>query len=412
MSISGEASRTFNAPLVAALVLISVFSLVAVLALSAYAPELRTTDNPEANAFSKSAIGFAGFVRLLKDCDIPVKIGRSRAGREQIGQSSLTIVAPTLANSASQLREVGAPGARLFILPKWTVMPEPFHADWVTKVSMLNAKLVTENVLDPLTSKSALSRRTDNARIALKAPLPSFHPQMPPTTGKMDSLQTISGPGLSPLIRDARGEAILVQIAGTQTYILADPDLMNTHGIHDLATARVAVALVQQMRVGNGPVTFDVTLNGFGSSPNFFGLAFRPPLLGATICALLAALLIGLHAMSRFGRPVTPPAAFALGKQALASNTADLIRFMRREPAMARRYAQTTRSIVLKALGARRDLSAEQAQALFSGLERHLSADVRFAALTAESAQSSTRAHMLKVAQRLYRWRRGITHAH
>lgn len=412
MSVEGEAPRTFSARMVTALVLISAFSLLAVIVLSAYAPELRSTDNPEANAFSKSAVGFAGLVRLLQACDIPVKIGRGQSAHEQIAQASLTILAPTLVNSAGQLREVGAPGARLLILPKWTAIPDPFHADWVMKASTLDAKLIAENVLDPITKKSALSRRTDNAPITLKTPLPSFYPAMPAKIGKTDFLQTISGPGLATLIRDAKGDAVLAQISGTQTYILADPDLMNTQGVHDLSTARAAIALIQQMRVGNGPIVFDVTLNGFGSSPNFFALAFRPPFLGATICALLTAFLIGLHAMSRFGTPAAPPRAFALGKQALAGNTADLIRVMGREPAMAPRYAQVTRNIVLKAMGARRDLSAEQAQVLFKGLERKMPGDERFASLATEATQLSTRAHTLKIAQKLYQWRRGITHEH
>lgn len=412
MSAVGEAPRTFSARMVAALVLLSAFSLLAVMALSAYAPELRSTDNPQANAYSKSAIGFAGLMRLLQDCDIPVKIDRGRAAHEQIAQASLTVLAPTLVNSASQLRETGAPGARLLILPKWIAVPDPLHSDWVMKVSKLDAKLIAENILDPVTTKPALSRRTDTARIALKAPLPSFHPRIPSKTGKIDSLQTISGAGLAPLVRDAKGDAILAQIAGTQTYILADPDLMNTQGIRDLSTARAAVALIEQMRVGDGPVVFDVTLNGFGSSPNFFALAFRPPFLGATICALLTAFLIGLHAMSRFGTPAAPPPAFALGKQALAGNTADLIRVMGREPGMARRYAQVTRNTVLKAMGARRDVSAGQAQILFGSLELRLPPEDRFASLAAEAAQPSTRAHMLKIAQRLYLWRRGITHEH
>src|SRR6185437_940886 len=47
MSAGGETPRTFSARMVAALVLISAFSLLAVMALSAYAPELRSTDNPE-----------------------------------------------------------------------------------------------------------------------------------------------------------------------------------------------------------------------------------------------------------------------------------------------------------------------------------------------------------------------------
>jgi hypothetical protein len=235
---------------------------------------------------------------------------------------------------------------------------------------------------------------------------------MPRQTGKIDALQTLPGSDYSPLVRDGHSNIIVAQVDGTQTYILSDPDFMNTQGLHDLAAARTAVALIQQMRVGNGPVVFDVTLNGFGGSPNFLGLAFRPPFLGATICAVLAALLIGLHAMSRFGTPQAPAPAFALGKRALAGNTADLIHVMGREPAMGRRYALVMRNLVLKALGARRDLSPEQTSALFNGLERRMPGEDHFTLLAAEAAQTQTRVHMLKVAQRLYRWKRGITHEH
>jgi len=410
VSAAGEAPRTFSARMVTALVLISAFSLLAVLALSAYAPELRSSDNPQANAYSRSAIGYAGLMRLLEEYGVPVKIGRDKPLQAKISGASLTILAPTLINGAKQLQDTGLPGARLFILPKWLAFPDPLHDNWVMKSEPMGTKLVDDAILAHLSKKAKLSRAKGITPAVLNEPLPSFHAALPKRTGKIDSLQTLSGENLSPLVRDAKHNVILAQINGTQTYILSDPDLMNTQGLNDLATARAAIALIQQMRVGNGPVVFDVTLNGYGASPDFFGLAFRPPFLGATICALLTAFLIGLHAISRFGTPRPPPPAFALGKRALAGNTADLIRVMGREPAMTQRYAQVTRNLVLKALGARRDLSPEQTNALFGGLERRLATGGHFAEIAAESAQTTTRAHMLKVAQRLYQWRRGITH--
>lgn len=410
MSAVGEVPRTFNVRMVTALVLISAFSLLAVMALSAYAPELRSQDNPQANAYSRSAIGYAGLMRLLEDCGIPVKIGREKLLRTTTSDASLTILAPTLMNNAKQLRETGLPGARLFILPKWIAFPDPLHDNWVMKSQPMSTELIGRTILDGLAKKSKLARTKANARTSLYAPLPSFDPNLPKQTGKIDQLQTVSGDNLAGVVRDAKNNIVVAQVSGTQTYILSDPDFLNTQGIHDLATAHAAVALIQQMRVGNGPVVFDVTLNGFGSSPDFFGLLFRPPFLGATICAFLTALLIGLHAISSFGTPPPPPPAYALGKQALAGNTADLIRVMGREPAMTQRYTTVTRNLVLKALGARRDLSPEQTNALFGGLERRLPAGARFAEIAAESTQTTTRAHMLKVAQRLYHWRRGIMH--
>jgi hypothetical protein len=291
-------------------------------------------------------------------------------------------------------------------------MPDPLHSNWVMKVTTLSASLVTSRVLDPLAGKAGMAREKGAAAAQLAVPLPSFQPDLPGQTGKIDSLQTVSGANLTPIVLDANKKAVVAQIRGTQTYVLADPDLMNTQGLRALATARAAVGLIRQMRVGDGPVVFDVTLNGFGSAPDFFGLAFRPPLLGATLCALLTALLIGLHAMSRFGTPKPPEPAFALGKRALASNTADLIRMMGREPRMTARYARVTRNLVLKALDARRDSGADREQGLLDDIERRTPGGESFAALAAEAAQTDTRAHMLKVAQRLYRWRRGIMHEH
>ncbi|HVP86160.1 MAG TPA: DUF4350 domain-containing protein [Rhizomicrobium sp.] len=410
MSAAGEAPRTFSVRMVTALILISAFSLLAVMALSAYAPELRSQDNPQANAYSRSAIGYAGLMRLLEDCGVPVKIGREKPLRATTSQASLTILAPTLMNTAKQLRETGLPGARLFILPKWIALPDPLRDNWVMKGEPMGTKLIEQTVLEGLAKKSKLMRAKGNAPVTLYAPLPSFQPAFPNHSGKIDRLQTVSGGNLAGVVRDAKNNIVVAQVSGTQTYILSDPDFLNTQGIHDLATARAAVALIQQLRVGNGPVVFDVTLNGFGSSPDFFGLLFRPPFLGATICAFLTALLIGLHAISRFGTPPPPPPAYALGKQALAGNTADLIRVMGREPAMTRRYATVTRNLVLKSLGARRDLGPEQTNALLGGLERRLPSGMRFAEIAAESTQTNTRAHMLKVAQRLYHWRRGIMH--
>src|SRR5262249_23228178 len=123
------------------------------------------------------------------------------------------------------------------------------------------------------------------------------------TIGRLDSLQTISGPNWLGYITDEEGRIVVGRLMGTQVYVLSDPDLLNNKGLHDLATARAADDIIRSLRRGNGPAIFDVTLAGYRNSPNFLRLPFEPPLLGATLCALLAALLIGAHAAMRFGRP-------------------------------------------------------------------------------------------------------------
>jgi hypothetical protein len=78
-------------------------------------------------------------------------------------------------------------------------------------------------------------------------------------------------------------------------------------------------------------------------------LALSPPFLGASLCVLATALLMGAHAAARFGPARAEARAYALGKGGLLDNTAMLIRLARREPRIGRRYAQLTR----RALGRR-----------------------------------------------------------
>jgi hypothetical protein len=72
-------------------------------------------------------------------------------------------------------------------------------------------------------------------------------------------------------------------------------------------------------------VVFDLTLNGLGGSMNLLTFAFNPPFLAATICLVLAMLILGWRAFFRFGPALVPARETALGKAQLVANGADLI---------------------------------------------------------------------------------------
>jgi hypothetical protein len=226
---------------------------------------------------------------------------------------------------------------------------------------------------------------------------------------KIDSLQTISGNNWIPLVSSADGGAVLAKLEGRPVYVLADPDLMNTHGLSDLPTAALAVSMIKNLRSGNGPVHFDVTLNGLATTPSLLRKVFEPPFLGATLCAILAAMLMAFHAAIRFGTPPAPPPVYARGKAALVGNAADMIRMLHREPRMAVRYAQATRNLVLRALGVRRALDAADSDMLLKNLER--GDQLTYSGLLAEAQTVSSRATLVAVARRFYEWRQGMFHA-
>jgi hypothetical protein len=209
------------------------------------------------------------------------------------------------------------------------------------------------------------------------------------------------------VLTDQHGAAVLVRYPRSGAGVLADPDLLNTHGLRDLTTARAAVALIRGLRQGDGPVVFDVSLDGLKHSPNLLKLAFEPPFLGATLCLIGAALLMAVHAANRFGAPERAVRALALGKRALAENSAGLIRMARREPRMAGGYLDLNRNAVAKALGATR-LSAAELEAYVDRLGERTGAG-RLSALALQISAVRDRDSLIRFAQRLYQWRLEMT---
>jgi hypothetical protein len=259
--------------------------------------------------------------------------------------------------------------------------------------------------LDALLGKNfpvAVARRTDNGSLVL-SDAPGRGAGVFPT-GRIDRLQSFSQGG-TPMVKAATGEVVVARVGSAA--LLSEPDLMNTHGIADAQTAASAVALIDELRVGDGPIVFDVTLNGYKHSPSLLKLAFEPPFLGATLCLAGAALLMALHAAYRFGAPERAGRALALGKRALAENSAGLIRMANREPHMAPGYLDLNRTAVMKALGAVR-LTTTEFDAYADKLGERVGAGA-LSPLAHEAPQVKDREGLVRFAQRLYEWRLEMT---
>jgi hypothetical protein len=387
----------FSARTVITLLVAGVFAFSALMVLSAYAPDLRGGSDGGGHALSRSAIGFAGMTRLLKAIGDPVVVSRDPHARTST--TSLLILTPGVEADSGDLYDMTTAGPTLVVLPKWAAIPDPGNPGWVQKAGAVPAEMVGKRLQTRFSGLKVV--RDVGVAPAQLTGLASG----PLTTGAIDQLQTLSGgDGLFPLVQDARGRTLLAGTKDSRAFVLSDPDLMNTQGIKDLATARVAVSLVHALRKGDGPIVFDVTLNGFKRSRNLLKLAFEPPFLGATLCLAAAALLMALAALTRFGAPRRAGRAIALGKQALADNSAALIRLARREPKMAPRYLDLTRAMVAKALGAGRLNEAELNTLLDRQAER-AGVRLRLADLTTEAGAVKDRAGLMRLARNLYQWR-------
>jgi hypothetical protein len=279
------------------------------------------------------------------------------------------------------------------------------RSGWVRNVGLIPADRLGERLLGTDTPASIL-QAIGVAPVQLRMGFDGTEASPAP----IESLQTMSSSAWTGYVTDQQGRTVLARLEGSETYVLAEPDLMNTHGLKDIATARVAMAIIQAIRDGDGPVVFDLTLAGYRRSPNPLRLAFEPPMLGATVCALLAALLMGLHAAVRFGSPVEAARSLALGKRALADNFAALIAMAGREHRIAPRYAAAIRRRVARIVGVTTDMRDEELNVLLGRLRRRNDTAQPIESLLAEAGRTEDAGDALRVARKLYRWRRDMIH--
>lgn len=399
------ARAAFSPKVMIALVLVGIFAFSGFTVLSVYAPDLRTGQDGGAHALSKSAVGYAGMVVLLKAEGVPVVISRSRLLRAA-DSGSLRILTPGPEISIKDLKAYGRRGPLLVVLPKWQAAPDPAHPGWVRKAGIMGNG-ASSGVAKAFDETSFIHRRVGVASPQLHGGDDVFAPGPYPPLGPIDQLQTLSGKDWRPVLSDDEDRIVLARWGDSPVLVLADPDLLNTQGLKSLATARAGLSILDVLRDGGG-VAFDVALNGFERSRSILRLMFEPPILGATLCAVAAALLMGLHAVALFGPAVSGGRAFALGKRALIDTSADLIRAAHKEHELAPAYAALTEARAAKAAGDRETDPAERTERLIR-LERLRRPADSLETLNQAARAARTRGETLAAAAKLFHWRSEMT---
>ena len=387
-----------------ALVLVGIFAFSGFTVLSVYAPDLRSGKDGGAHALSTSAVGFAGAVILLKEQGVPVVVSRSPLTKVSAGRP-LRVLTPPPDASEHALKDYDRSGPLLVVLPKWAVSPHLTHAGWVSKINLIGVGALTP--LKTLGAPGIIYNRTDNSPVALRGVAAPFGDGTYLPVGKVDRLQTIMGADWRPILVDQEGRSVLARWGETPLVVLADPDLLNTQGLKSLDKARAGLAILEALH-GDDGVAFDVSLNGFTRSRSVLRLMFEPPLVGATICLLAMALLMGLHAAARFGPTLRPGRAFALGKRALIDNSADLIRAARKEHELTVAYVALTQTRVAKMVGDR-EADAEQRVTRLSRLEQGRQTSDKLSDLIGAAGRASDRGESLSAAAKLFQWKSEMT---
>jgi hypothetical protein len=388
----------FSVTVVVWVVLIGVVAFIGSLILAAFGQEWQSGDNGQTHALSKSAIGFAGEVQLQRSLGRTVEI--SRTERPERRDRSLMVLTPTPTMDAKALKTVQFKGPILVVLPKWNSSSD-LRRGWVRGRSVYSPNESVDPIRDaaaPPVLRLAPGRSSHRLTWADGSPLG--------VTGPIEGFRTLSGGEWKPVVLDANGGMVLARYEGV--LVLSDPDLLNTQGIADLANARTGVVVLDAARAGDGPIVFDVSLHGIKQDRNLLQLIFTPPFLGVTLALGLCALLLALQAIGRFGPPVQAARSFALGKQALADNSAALIRLARREHRMIERYALHARGLAARAVGAPHGVDEESLEALLDRLSVQAGL-TPFTELRRDAAAAHDLGSALGAARRLYIWRLEMT---
>jgi hypothetical protein len=337
--------------------------------------------NGGAHAAANGLNGFAGLAHLLKAQGHEVSLSRSEA---RLQDPALLVLTPQLDADGERLSEIIEErrflGPTLVILPKWFAVDASrtrateAPAGWVVLGSAVAPRWLNDiEWLKDAKAEIAGRKRWDG--LGLSGALPA-----PGTVLAFDSasLKVNDWSSLLPLVSDEDGDLLVGYFNDDGSYpalddaagfdppddadgtlwpvvVVAEPDLLNNYGLGDLERARLAHALIDATVDDDTdmPVVFDLTLAGLGRSQNLLTLAFTPPFLAATLCLLLAALVIAWRGFRRFGPPVAEAPTLAKGKRQLARNGAALVERARRLHLLGPPYAALVGARIAEALAIR-----------------------------------------------------------
>lgn len=371
------------------------------------------------HAGGKGLNGYAGFTRLMEGGGRTVEISRNEG---KLSAPGLLVLTPPHYADGEELSEMvnrrRSTGPTIIVLPKWQASPAPdFRKDakdgWVVLSGAGSPQW--KGFADDISVSLGNARGWRTGSLSGKLP---------------DAKQVQSGGGsarLIPLVRSENGRVLAAYISdegrypalnrmagmpadfgGTLDYqhpliFVFEPDLLDNYGMAQRENALLAERLVSAASDGkNLPIIFDITFNGLGRSANLLTLAFTPPFIAATICLVIAGIVIGWRALRRFGPPLAEGRAIALGKRQLVINSAGFIRRTGRLHLLGPPYAALMRSRMAQILGLRRQ---QETDALDMQIDQRLLArgvDMPiFSNLARQLGESRNTQELLQAAQSL-----------
>lgn len=285
----------------------------------------------EPSTFSVSALGHRAAAELLSASGLGVATRQSFRPMGLDARHPLLLAEPrrTEASSPEAVRlataweEAGGRGApRVVVLPKWRGEPEAGKPSWLGKVALVPTEdaAATLALLPDLKVTAGLDRGSAGPRSchAAWAAGERFTVDLEPAQ------LLVPQAGLEVVIECPQGWLVARLPGGPATYVVADPDLFNNHGLGRADHAALFLGFVTH-GLGAQGVVFDETIHGFTQQSGLLAEALRFPLVLAVTAALFLAGLATWAGVVRLGKPLPEAPALAAGKSVLIDTTAALL---------------------------------------------------------------------------------------
>ncbi len=330
-------------------------SFVAAVLLGVYGADLERRPEPGPNTFSHSALGHRALTEFLRSMGFGVASRQSPAGRGAGWRRPLILAEPDLAEMGegrleALRREAKERGSALVIvLPKWRPGAQrKERPEWLASVEPLAPAEIRQmmRTLDEPGLREVLPRRLRRAKgCSARWGAEGAQVDLEVEIESVQLLEPLTG---LPVVTCAGGDlvAMLPGDATSPTIVLiADPDLLNNHGLGRGDNATVVHQLLTANLNATG-VVFDETIHGFNRAPGLLAEALRFPMSLGVFQSLLLLGIILWAGMGRFGKPLPPPAGLTAGKEVLVDNTAKLLAAGGHAgDSLERYFRQTTRAV-------------------------------------------------------------------
>lgn len=288
----------------------------------------------EPDGYNKSALGHSGLLRWLQTRGERVVQRRSNRPIDEPGL--LVFAEPSTTDDSSDARLgdwIDAAAATLLVLPKRRGEPHPSNRQWVKSIHLLGTSAVEATF-----AKFAKAVGVDPPEIVRVDRVSNWSSAAglfaPDLTAPAQLLRP--APLLEPLIECEQG-VLLGSIGGI--FVLADPDLIENHGLLRGKNAELVLAILAHVR-DDGPIVFDETTHGAGPDNSFFHRVGEFPHVLLPVHLLLLAALLAWIANGRHGPAMEPPSVLRGGKEFLIGNIAALLRRGGHHGHAVQRYAR------------------------------------------------------------------------